>query len=475
MASRVAHSARALRSRAPPPLVAPVSASPHRTLFGWAKTKLDDAAPPKPLLTQDNLFHPLSQSPFPEMRAKGDRIRQLAYCPVSQDQHGDKVHVAFECPDCGFPTHASEQRWREDPNHGRYWPRLREANEDEHDLRSGRELTEFRLPGEQPYEEAVSFGNWDVFLYTRGFPSIETERARRHVSKLLTYPITIGSVLHENSPYTLRNQRLLPEGLRSLMALRRTLHPPEKEGAAKAGLPPAPLRIFVLGARAESSLPSHVLAQLSHLFPSIPLHLVFIGPEAYIPAPAPTRSTFSSSPAPSSSSSASTADDSAASSSVYGVPSHTRIEHDGRLTVTSLRCNYSDVHDVLGPFDPYQDVFFAFSPGFGFPDEADPTKTQLETNWSHAVKSLLETKCALFCTGFSPADIERDVVALDQADGIAGEFDWLVTPGENVFGSEKWEVAEFDPRVAVKTNWGVWGIRGKRYEVRGAQPDEADA
>lgn len=304
----------------------------------------------------------------------------------------------------------------------------------------------------------------------------------------MTYPITIGSVLHENSPYTLRNQRLLPEGLRSLMgasssrspapylspraraqeltrapslraALRRTLHPPEKEGAAKAGLPPAPLRIFVLGARAESSLPSHVLAQLSHLFPSIPLHLVFIGPEAYIPAPAPTRSTFSSSPSPSPSSSSAADDAASASSSVYGVPSHTRIEHDGRLTVTSLRCNYSDVHDVLGPFDPYQDVFFAFSPGFGFPDEADPTKTQLETNWSSTVKSLLETKCALFCTGFSPADIERDVVALDQAEGIAGEFDWLVTPGENVFGSEKWEVAEFDPRVAVKTNWGVWGIR----------------
>jgi len=147
MASRVAHSARALRSRAPPPLVAASHSPPRRTLFGWGKTKLDDAAPPKPLLTQDNLFHPLSQSPFPEMRAKGDRIRQLAYCPVSQDQHGDKVHVAFECPDCGFPTHASEQRWREDPNHGRYWPRLREANEDEHDLRSGRELTEFRLPG----------------------------------------------------------------------------------------------------------------------------------------------------------------------------------------------------------------------------------------------------------------------------------------------------------------------------------------
>lgn len=100
---------------------------------------------------------------------------------------------------------------------------------------------------------------------------------------------------------------------------------------------------------------------------------------------------------------------------MYGVPSHTRIEHDGRLTVTSLRASYSDVHDVLGPFDPYQDVFFAFSPGFGFPDEHDPSRTQLETNWHSAVRHILETKCALFCTGFSPADIERDVVALDRA------------------------------------------------------------
>ncbi|BGO97545.1 Protein MSS51, mitochondrial [Rhodotorula toruloides] len=447
MQSRLANSSQRLaRLASPSPRLA--QPSNRRTLFGWGKKdKFKDV--PKPVLTQDNLFHPLSQSPFPEMRAKGERIKQLAYCPVSLDKYGEKVHVAYECPDCGFPTHASEERWAEDENHGRYWPRLREANEDEHDLRSGREMTEFRLPGEQEYEQAVSMGNWDVFLYTRGFPSIDTERARRHVSKLLTYPITIGSVLHENSPYTIRNQRLLPEGLRSLLALRRTLHPVVKNDAAAAGLPPSPLRIFILGARAESSLPPRVLAQISHLFPAVPLHIVFIGPESYIPP----------------SSSKSSDDD--AQKGVYGVPSHTRIEHDGKLTITSLRCGYSDVHDVLGPFDPYQDVFFAFSPGFGFPDEHDPLKTQLETNWHSAVLSILETKCALFCTGFSPADIERDVVALDKVEGIRGEFDWLLTPGENVFGSEKWEIAEFDPRVAVKTNWGVWGIRGKRYEVRG--------
>lgn len=148
---------------------------------------------------------------------------------------------------------------------------------------------------------------------------------------------------------------------------------------------------------------------------------------------------------------------------MYGVPSYTRIDNEN-LTMTNLQCDYAEVHDGLGPFDPYQDVFFSFSPGFGFPAENDPTKTQLEANWLGAVQKILETKCAMFCTGFSPADVERDVVALDKSEGIKGEFDWLLTPGENVFGSEKWEIAEFDPRVAVKSNWGIWGIRCVAFE-----------
>jgi hypothetical protein len=45
---------------------------------------------------------------------------------------------------------------------------------------------------------------------------MDTERARRHASKLLTYPITVASVLHQYSGLTLSNQRLTPEGSRSL-------------------------------------------------------------------------------------------------------------------------------------------------------------------------------------------------------------------------------------------------------------------
>lgn len=45
---------------------------------------------------------------------------------------------------------------------------------------------------------------------------MDTERSRRHASKLLTFPITIGSVLHQHSYLMTSNQRLTPEGSRSL-------------------------------------------------------------------------------------------------------------------------------------------------------------------------------------------------------------------------------------------------------------------
>jgi hypothetical protein len=58
--------------------------------------------------------------------------------------------ITFECPDCGWPTHCTEEHWRADSDHAKYCSRLREVNEDEHDLRSGRRLREFELPGTFP-------------------------------------------------------------------------------------------------------------------------------------------------------------------------------------------------------------------------------------------------------------------------------------------------------------------------------------
>ncbi|EST05125.1 hypothetical protein PSEUBRA_005384 [Kalmanozyma brasiliensis GHG001] len=526
----------------------------HRTLFGFSlfggkKDKRNDpfSLPPcaakKPLIAQDDLFHPFSKSPIPSIRARGERIRSLAPCPVSMSKYKVRRLVNFECPDCGWPTHYSEKEWSEDTEHGKYVARLRESNEDEHDLRSGREMSEFKLPGPQGFEETINMSNWDVFFYTRNFNSIESDRSRRHVSKLLTFPTTMGAVIHENSPYTKKSRRLTHEGLRSMIALRQTLHP-------KAGDKPSldKMRIFVVGARAESTLPPAVWDQLTYMFPGVPFHLFLIGPEAHIPSEKQVQMQERAGPGSGSIS----MHKGRVRKSNYGVPSRTVVVSEG-LTVTTIQSKYEDIHAQLEPFDAYTDVFFAFSPGFGFPsqiavEEADKARqedrdheahfarakstynatgasiestaqsaadnatappraaytvdatsspeggdipseepapvlaspdghtftaltaapvVQAQREWARAIGQILSTRCALIATGFSPADVERDVLAFESVDGVRGEFDWLITPGENVFASQQWAVADFDPRVAVKANWGLWAVRGKRYDIQG--------
>ncbi|KAH8106760.1 zinc-finger of mitochondrial splicing suppressor 51-domain-containing protein [Cristinia sonorae] len=497
-----------------------------RTLFSWFKSKPQNPSGKEkaPVLSQDDLFHPFSQSPFPAIRARGEAIQKLAPCPVCASSHhhlhghgSQPKAVKFECPDCGWPTHCSEEHWAADEEHSKYCGRLREVNEDDHDLRSGRRLREFELPGKQDSEAAISFANWDVFWYTRGFPSMDTERSRRHASKLLTYPLTIGSVLHQHSGLTLSNQRVTPEGSRSLAALRTTLHvPPGAPETEEAAADKPQMRIFILGARAESSLPPHVWEQLCMVFPSALFHLYFIGPQVSLPKPpgtsAPPSSTSSSQPSTSESSAAESIPETTeakqtvqeeakteeqpvylpnvyepptpapiarlkrtrSSLEKYGVPSYT-VPYTAQLTITGMQANYSEVHHLFqDTFDPYTDCFFLFSPGFGFPSATSTSDLTGEpllqiaspTEWGPVVPLLLASKCPIFVTGFSPADVERDVQSLSTAPEVAGEFDWVITPGPNAFGSEKWEVADFDPRVMVKTNWGVWGIRGKTREVR---------
>jgi len=514
----------------------PVVRTQSRTLFSFFKKQTKPKYQEKsPILTEDNLFHPFSKSPFPAVNARGEAIRKLAPCPVCASSH-DHLHahtkaqpkaVKFECPDCGWPTHCSEEHWEQDEEHKKYCSRLREVNEDEHDLRSGRRLREFELPGPQDSESAISFANWDLFWYTRGFPSMDTERSRRHASKLLTYPITIGSVLHQHSGLTLSNQRLTPEGSRSLAALRTTLHvPPGAPETEEASADKPQMRIFILGARAESSLPPHVWEQLCLAFPSAMFHLYFIGPQVSLPKPAsatkapskpatssPEPATATPSPTETSSPAAEQTEAQASQSESeqappvkeeekpvylpnvyepptpapiarlkrtrssieqYGVPSYT-VPYTPQLTITGMQANYAEVHaQFQETFDPYTDCFFLFSPGFGFPSATSVSETTGEsllqiaspTEWGPVIPLLLASKCPVFVTGFSPADVERDVKSLSTAPEVAGEFDWVITPGPNAFGSEKWEVADFDPRVMVKTNWGVWGIRGKRRDVR---------
>jgi splicing suppressor protein 51 len=125
----------------------------RRLIFSLFRKKPPEKKEPEPtpILSEDNLFHPFSKSPFPAVRARGEAVQSLAPCPVCSSTHSPdhaQPHaVKFECPDCGWPTHCTEEHWKVDDEHSKYCSRLREVNEDEHDLRSGRRLREFDLPG----------------------------------------------------------------------------------------------------------------------------------------------------------------------------------------------------------------------------------------------------------------------------------------------------------------------------------------
>lgn len=124
----------------------------RRHLFNFFKrTPKAESKEPKPILAEDELFHPFSLSPFADIRARGEAIQKLAPCPVCATEHKDTKEipraVKFECPDCGWPTHCTGEHWEADGEHSKYCSRLREVNEDDHDLRSGRRMREFEMPG----------------------------------------------------------------------------------------------------------------------------------------------------------------------------------------------------------------------------------------------------------------------------------------------------------------------------------------
>jgi splicing suppressor protein 51 len=213
--------------------------SEYRSPGGLASTPIPESEG-RPLLMPNNLFHPFSSSPSPEIRRRAAFIKQNAYCP-HPDHHQTRLptspndpearksvkgsmppkHVSFECPDCGIPVSCSEEHWADDYEaHLEICDTLREINEDDHDLRSGRFFPEFEYPGDQMEEAMINMTNWDTFMFSRDFKAINDERSLRQATRLLTYPVTIGSVLHELSPYNIKKGgRLTVEGLKSLSGM----------------------------------------------------------------------------------------------------------------------------------------------------------------------------------------------------------------------------------------------------------------
>jgi len=213
------------------------------------------------------------------------------------------------------------------------------------------------------------------------------------------------------------------------LALRHTLHPAVIPGVTQSHdlrtSRTNTVRIFCLGARAESRLPSHIYMQLAYLFPSTAFQIHFVGPDA--------------------------------------IPSNTKSKeahqhaHYEQLTFVYDNSRYESYHAEAGPFNPYYDVFFLFSPGLAHP----ATKEM----WKPTIPLLLDTKCAIFGTGFDEQDVMNDVQEIENA---GYEMDWLMKPRENVFRSLKHEINMTDVRQSALCNWGIWGIRGRRYDVKPA-------
>lgn len=392
-------------------------------LYNFIRSTLGmDPPPSEGYPTPENRFYPWESSPSQDLRARAAFIRARGRCPVTGR------NIDFTCPKSGIPTHHSEEAWLQDAEHQQHrWKLLKWANMYEYDLRSGRDFPEFDFPTNQDNDAVVNFLNWDTFFYTRQFYSMDTEFHLAAVTKMLSYPITIASVLHQYSPYSLKPKGPLTlEGLKSLAALRYTLFPTDRTQPWQD----RPMRFFVLGARAESQLPPHVWKQLAVLFPDASFEIVFIGPECNFDR---NKRRY--------------------------VSSQRRIvkRFDKQMSFTYCTDYFhvlNDAQDFM-PYDPYMDCFFLFHPGLGAPEAMD--------QWEKTIPGLLESKCPVFVTGFHQQDNLRDWNWLHSK--FANHFDVILEPRENIFGSTKWEINDLDPAEVYQFNQQLFGFRGKRYHA----------
>lgn len=382
-----------------------------------------DPAPSPDQPTMENRFHPWDKSPCPDLRMRAATIKAKAKCPVT---HKD---INYTCPLSGIPTHHSKEAWEQDKEYHRTqkWKILKKVNVYEHDLRSGRPFPEFDFPGEQSGDMTVNFQNWDTYLYTRHFFSMDTEFQMAVVTKMLTFPVTIASILNQFSPYFLQPKGPLHmEGLKLLAALRYTLYPENRASSIKQ----RPIRIFLLNARSESLLPPHVWKELSYLFPEVGFELHFVGPQCLFDR---EKKKFI----------------------VKDTPVVKRL--DDSMCFYFHTQDFHVLHKAQDffPYDPYQDIFFCFHPRYA--------SEELEETWKKALPGLLESKCAVFSTGYHKQNIDRDFNWVTK--NFGKDLDVLLDRTKNVYGSTKWELNDLNPQEVFQFNQWLFGFRGKRYHA----------
>lgn len=371
------------------------------------------------------------ESPYEDIRTRAAYIRTKAKCPVT------KKLVNFVCPKSGIPTHHDEEAWKNDNEYQskKIYELLRKVNLYEHDLRSGRKFDEFIFPGPSEHDFTTSMSSWDAFFYTRDFNPMNTEFNLAAATKVLTYPVTIASLLHKFTPYGLEPKGPLTiEGLRSLSALKYTLYSQNNKKDSEVTFKDRAMRIFIVGAKMEAMLPGYVWKQLGYLFPETKFEIHFIGPHSHFDVD--TKS-FTPTDRP------------------HGRPLVTR--YDEQITLHHHTKYFYEVYDMgdLFPFDPYLDVFFLFHPGF---------KTADEIHWKKSLKGLLESKCAVFVTGYHEKDAARELDWLKNNE-LYDETDILMNQSKNIFGSTKLDLVDSNPTETFQANNEIFAFRGKRYHA----------
>lgn len=370
------------------------------------------------------------ESPYEDLRTRAAYIRTSALCPVT------KKPVNYVCPISGIPTHHSRDAWESDTEYHekKKYELLKKVNLYEHDLRSGRTFDEFVFPGEQENDFMTSLTNWDSFFYTRDFNPMNTEYNLAAATKVLTYPLTIASVMHKLTPYFLEPKGPLTlEGLKSLAALKYTLYPPYVKESATS-FKERPMRIFIVGAKMEAMLPGYVWKQFGYLFPENKFEFHFIGPECYF-----DRQTKSF-------------------TKTNTENGRALVErYDDQITLHYHTLYFNELYDYgdLFPFDPYLDIFFLFHPGF---------QTADKPHWDKSLKGLLESKCAVYVTGYHELDTLRELLWLLNHP-LADEMDILMKQSDNVFGSTKVDLVDSNPTETFQANDEIFAFRGKRYHA----------
>lgn len=396
----------------------------RRLLGSFVRSVLCLDPPPSPdVPTVENRFHPWDSSPAPDLRMRAATIRAKAKCPVTG------LDINYTCPLSGIPTHHSREAWEQDEEYHRTkkYEILKKVNIYEHDLRSGRPFPEFDFPQAQKQDNLVNMATWDTYLYTRGFYSMDTEFQLAVVTKMLSFPVTLASLLHQFSPYGIAPKGPMTiEGLKSVAALRYSLYPESR----LSGFKDKPIRFFILNARSESLLPPHVWKELNYMFPGVSFELHFVGPNSYFDR---ERKQY--------------------------VTSETPIVKrlDDTMAFYYHTKDFNVFHEAgdFFPYDPYLDMFVAFHPQFNAPDAKEM--------WEKSIPGLLESKCAVYVTGYHDQNVDTNLAILN--DKYTQDMDIVFEKANNIFGSTKWELNDLNPQEVFQYNQKLFGFRGKRYHA----------